>query len=143
MSDQPDEVSKAAVAPIVVKYRTNLPQRPRRTLPRTGTTIAGPLEAAPAPDPDFLERQKLAAGPHRDKPVEAPRWFVEEVEKGTSPEEIVRILLERVPLRSGLREGALILNEIGRLHGGGRLVRQVVTQQRLVELEGDGRKEKR
>ena len=140
MPDEPDKDvhSKIIRKPTRTRSKSDRLERPVTFLRRTCVTVGGPDPPATV-DPSFLARQALAAGPDKCAHVEPPRWFMEEIEKGGSPEEILRVLRQRVPHQSDLREAQLILNEIGRLRDGAKLIMHHLTPWLLSELEGGNR----
>src|SRR5215213_5685251 len=78
---------------------------------------AEPIGVDVIPDPpslprDFAEQQEhwVASPP---VPMDPPPWFLREVNKGTGLEELLRILAQRVPKQTDLREAQQVLNEIG------------------------------
>jgi hypothetical protein len=108
------------------------------TLPRVTQHVGRLGVPDPPPPPDEpSNKEEMPDAAHRRR--EPPQWFLEEIKKGSSPEEILRVLRARVPKSSDLREAQQILNEIGRLQGGGRLVRQTLTQRLLSELARETR----
>ena len=61
------------------------------------------------------------------------------LKRGASPEEVLGRLRDGITQIRDLRDAQSILNEIGRLPSGGRLIRRVVTQEVLNRLQQERR----
>jgi hypothetical protein len=125
--------------------RSSTPLRSKPSSHTVGQVAALPLRRTNAffgePDPppelptNFAEQQELAAGRGMWSPDKPPSWFMEAVKKGGKPEDIIRLLRTRAGRASSLCEVQLILNEIGRLPGGAKLIRQTMTQKAVSGLQ--------
>lgn len=90
--------------------------KPRETIPRA-----------------FLLRMRGAGAVGPTVPgYERPDWVAKLTKAKSPPEALLAALRERVqraPSDAGLREAAMLLNDVGRLPDGGRLMRTHLTQQ--------------
>jgi hypothetical protein len=104
-------------------------------LRRNTVGVFGEPVPPPALPKDFaLQQQKAAGGLSLRLSDRPPAWFMNAVKKGSKPEDILRLLRTRLLRGSSLCEVQLVLNEIGRLPGGARLIRQNVTQEAINNL---------
>ena len=90
-----------------------------------------PVPPPALPKEFVLQQEKAAGGLSLRLPDSPPAWFMNAVKKGTKPEEIIKLLSARMSRGSSLCEVQLVLNEIGRLPGGAKLIRQHVNQEAI------------
>ncbi len=86
------------------------------------------VELDALPDDPLTEREERAAGRDRRLDTPAPAWFSEMLRRDASPEEVLVALRDRLAEIEDVRQAQSIINEVGRLPSGGRLVRRFVTQ---------------
>ncbi len=99
------------------------------------------VELEALPDDPLTEREERAAGRDRSLMPPAPAWFSEMLKRDASPKEVLVALRDRLAEVEDLRQAQSIINEVGRLPSGGRLVRRFVTQDvfdRLRQERPDG-----
>jgi hypothetical protein len=85
--------------------------------------------------PDSLPEcpeENLASGGFEK--IDPPRWLREAVRRGEGPEEVIRLLRQRALSGDDLHAVKAVLNSIGRMPGGGRLVREAVTPDLILKL---------
>lgn len=67
--------------------------------------------------------------------LDAPDWFLKMVKSGATPEKVLESLRGRVSRGENLHTTKLIINEIGRLPGGGKLIARALTQEIIFKLQ--------
>lgn len=94
-----------------------------------------PSEVVPSA---FLQRQLQAAGPEASLPgFRRPQWVAEMAHRGAPPKEVLGEVARRSlenPTEAMLREAQIIVNDLGRMSGGGELVRGQVSQELIDKL---------
>ena len=107
-------------------------------------TAAGAARAPEAPPPEFVQRQKQIAVAEPRPRGDVPRWIYARIEKGATPEEVLKHSIERVrraPSESSFRLVQHLLNETGRRPEGGKYIRSLVTQELVDQLQAPGKEE--
>ena len=120
------------------------PVRLRRSLPtseelrlRFAHATEIEVELEDLRDDPLTEREERAAGLDRPLRLTPPDWFIDMLKRGASPEDVLGTLRDRIADIQDLRVAQSIINEVGRLPSGGRLLRSFVTQATLDRLQED------
>ena len=86
------------------------------------------IDLGDLPDDRLTKREERAAGPDRSLRIKPPDWFTDMLKRGASPKEVLGALRDRFTEMKDLRDVQSIINEVGRLPSGGRLLRSMLTQ---------------
>jgi hypothetical protein len=98
-------------------------------------TAAGSAEPPVQLSQAFLDRQVVAAGP--DLEVYRPRrWLKALIVKKATPQEVLdKLTMRFMKGLADLHEARAVLNEIGRMPDGGKLLRRHITKELLDRLK--------
>ena len=96
------------------------------------------------PSRKFLARERIMADNERPvRNLRAPKWLLSRIARHAPVKLVVNDLVERLRRSStekNLRFTQAGFNELGRMRGGGKLIRGIVTQKLVDEFQVKGRK---